>query len=116
MADLSPQAVEACHDLIVWMIGKLDDFPRARRYTLGTRIETLLLDVLERLLMAAYARPPDKSHHLELANTKLDLLRHVWRIALEVHVVSSKAHRHGAGLMLDIGAQIGGWRKATASR
>ena len=49
----SPQAIHDGHALLLWIIPQLDKFPRLRRYTLGERIETLLLQVLERLLEAA---------------------------------------------------------------
>ncbi len=35
-----PQAVQSCHDLLLWIIPQLDKFPRSRRFTLGERIET----------------------------------------------------------------------------
>jgi hypothetical protein len=35
-----PQAVQSCHELLLWLIPHLDKFPRARRFTLGERIET----------------------------------------------------------------------------
>ena len=28
--------VQSCHELLKWLIPRLDDFPRARRFTLGT--------------------------------------------------------------------------------
>lgn len=34
-----PQAVQSCHELLLWLIPQLDKFPRQRRYTLGERIE-----------------------------------------------------------------------------
>jgi len=43
----TPRAVEACHELLLWLIPLLDQFPRSRRFTLGERIEKLLLSVLE---------------------------------------------------------------------
>ena len=49
----TPQAIHDCHALLLWIIPQLDKFPRLRRYTLGERIETLLLQVLERLLSAS---------------------------------------------------------------
>lgn len=52
----SPKAVQDCHDLLAWMIPQLDKFPRLRRHTLGERIEDGLLDVLEKLISAAYSR------------------------------------------------------------
>ena len=45
--DAVPRAVQACHDLLVWLIPQLDLFPRARRFTLGERLESGLLRVLE---------------------------------------------------------------------
>jgi hypothetical protein len=56
MTDRTPQAVQACHELIAWLIPQLDKFPRLRRFTLGERLEQALLDVLELLLEAAYTR------------------------------------------------------------
>jgi hypothetical protein len=30
-----PQAVQSCHELLLWLIPQLDKFPRVRRFTLG---------------------------------------------------------------------------------
>jgi hypothetical protein len=35
-----PQAVQSCHELLLWLIPHLDKYPRVRRFTLGERIET----------------------------------------------------------------------------
>jgi len=61
-----PAAVLLCHELLQWVIPLLDNFPRARRFTLGERIESGLLDILEWLVAASYAR--DKSMLLQRAN------------------------------------------------
>ena len=55
MRDTSPQAVQSCHDLLLWLIPQLDKLPRSRRFTLGDRLERILLDVLEKLVEAAYS-------------------------------------------------------------
>jgi hypothetical protein len=39
MAANIPQAVQSCHELLLWFIPQLDKFPRVRRFTLGERIE-----------------------------------------------------------------------------
>ena len=39
-----PQAVQSCHELLLWLIPQLDKFPRVRRFTLGERIEDGLLE------------------------------------------------------------------------
>lgn len=41
----TPRAIDDCHALIAWMLPQLDKFPRARRFTLGSRIEDGLLFV-----------------------------------------------------------------------
>jgi hypothetical protein len=76
---------------------------------LGERLENRLLSVLEELLDAAYSKQPLPA--LQRANRHLDIARHLWRLAYELHVINSAAYGHGSKLMLDIGRQIGGWKK-----
>jgi len=52
----TPKAVDDAHALLAWMLPQLDKLPRARRFTLGSRIEDGLLFVLERLVEAAYSK------------------------------------------------------------
>lgn len=106
-----PVAIEDCHQLLAWIIPKLDDFPRARRFTLGEKLERLLMEVLENLLDAAYQRGDGKRRALSYANRKLAVARHLWRLGFELKSCSFAAYHHGAGLMVDLGRQIGGWQK-----
>ncbi len=110
--DNSPLAVQRCHELLLWLIPLLDQFPRNRRFTLGERIESGLLDILQLLVEAAYSK--QKYNTLRLANLKLATVRHLWRLAFELKVINSKRYEYGARLMLDLGAQIGGWQKSVA--
>ena len=95
-ADNTPRAVQACHELLAWLIPLLDDFPRARRFTLGERLESGLLAVLEDLVDAAYRR--DKHATLTRANRRLAVTRHLWRLALELKAINLKRYEHGARL------------------
>lgn len=81
MADTTPKAIDDCHELLRWLIPHLDKFPRSRRFTLGERIESGLLEVLEALVAAAYSR--DKRADLDLANRRINVVRHLWRLAYE---------------------------------
>jgi hypothetical protein len=107
------KAVQDCHNLLAWIIPQLDKFPKNRRYTLGERIESGLLDVLEALLEAAYSR--NKAEPLGRANRRLDLIRHLWRLAHTLQAIPLKPYEHGATRLLDLGRQIGAWRKGQAS-
>ena len=105
-----PRAVQACHELLAWLIPLLDKFPRSRRFTLGERLEAGLLTVLEALVQAAYTR--HKQAGLQRANLQLEVQRHLWRLAYELQVIPLKRYEHGARLMDDLGRQIGGWLRA----
>jgi hypothetical protein len=102
-----PKVVEDCHDLLRWFIPILDKFPRTRRFTLGERLENGLLDMLADLVEAAYSR--QKRPLLASASRRLEIIRHLWRLAYELKVISPSRYQHGAQLMNELGRQIGGW-------
>ena len=110
----TPQAVESCHQLMLWLVPQLDKFPRSRRFTLGEKIEATMLAILELLVIASFERR--KSPALVEANRKLTVVRHLWRLAMELKAVSHKSYQHGARLMVELGNQIGGWIKHEKSR
>ncbi len=110
----TPKAVQDCHLLLEWLIPQLDKFPRQRRFTLGERIETGLLEVLEGLVDAAYSRR--KADVLLRANRRLDVVRHLWRLSYRLQAVSGKGYGHGSRLLVELGRQIGGWQRAAGSR
>ncbi len=107
MKDTTPQAVQACHELLLWLIPHLDKFPRVRRFTLGERLESTLIEVLELLVEAAFSRV--KQDALKRANLRLEVARHLWRLAHELQVIPLRQYEHGARLMDDLGRQVGGW-------
>jgi hypothetical protein len=93
------------------IIPQLDKFPRSRRFTLGQRLESGLVDVLELLVEAAYTRNKEKP--LRRANLGLEVVRYLWRLAYELKAVAIRQYEHGAKLMDELGRQIGGWLRST---
>ena len=81
MADTTPQAVQAAHELLLWIIPQIDKFPRVRRFTLGERLESTLLEVLEATLEAAFSAR--KQAALDRANLRLETARHPGRAKLD---------------------------------
>ena len=108
-----PSAVQRCHELLAWLIPLLDQFPRSRRFTLGERLESGLLFVLENLVDATYSR--DKREALARANRRLAVTRHLWRLCLELEVIGLKRYEYGAKLMLALGGEIGAWLRARSA-
>lgn len=89
MADTTPQAVQSAHELLLWLIPQVDKLPRVWRFTLGERLEVSLLDALERLVEACYSR--DKRAPLKMANLRLAVARHLWRLKHELQAISAAA-------------------------
>lgn len=87
MNNTTPQAVQACHELLHWLIPQVDKFPRVRRFTLGDRLESALQEVLE-------------------------ATRHLWRLCHEFQVIPTRSYEHGARLIDDLGRQLGGWLRS----
>ncbi|MGH8584413.1 MAG: diversity-generating retroelement protein Avd [Gammaproteobacteria bacterium] len=114
MKDSSPQAVQAAHELLLWLIPQIDKFPRVRRFTLGERLESALLEVMELSVEAAYTR--NKRTALQRANLRLEVAKHLWRLAVELQTVALRPYEHGARLMDELGRQLGGWLRSIGVR
>ena len=108
----TPKAVQSCHEFLLWLIPRMDKFPRIRRFTLGERLESSLLSVLENLVAAAYAQR--KKETLSQANNRLQVARHLWRLCYELKVIPLNRYEYGARCMHDLGQQIGGWIRSRA--
>ena len=66
--------IQKLYDLILWFTNHLDNYPRARRFTLGRRIEDNLYDLLELCIEARYSgSQSEKLSYLKKANTRLEL-------------------------------------------
>jgi hypothetical protein len=99
-------------DLLVYVIPQINKFPRDQRFVLGDRIETKLLDVQESCVRAYYSR--DKRGHLLEANLRLEVGRHLVRLAHGLRLLSNHTYAVLAARMDEVGRMIGGWLKTQA--
>jgi hypothetical protein len=107
-----PVAVLKAYDLLLWIIGHVGKFPRSHRFVLGDRIESRMLNVLESLVLAAYAR--DKRDYLRQANGDVQVLRLLVRAGKDLGFTSAKQYEFISRELVDLGRQIGGWTKSHA--
>lgn len=112
--DLELPVIRACHEFIVWLLPKVGKFPRDLRFTLGEKIEQRALSVLELLIRARYQA--DRAALLDAANVDLEILRFLLRMAHDLKALPTKVYGQSSGKMLQIGQQIGGWKKSTGRR
>jgi hypothetical protein len=90
------------------LLPKVAAFPRAYRFTLGDRVVTAGLDMLDLLLVARF-RPRERAAALEDANVRLERLRYLLRLARELQCLSLAEYEHAARLVVPMGRQVGGW-------
>lgn len=104
-------AITRLYDYLLWIIPKLEKFPRSQKFLLADRIESLLLDILDLLIEAAYSR--NKQPLLRRANLQLEKLRYLIRLCKDLKLLSLKAYEHSARAVNDTGTSIGGWLRYT---
>jgi 23S rRNA-intervening sequence protein len=93
-----------------------ENLPRKSRYTLGDKIDTLFLQLLELLFTASYQNKERKLSTLEIAQKKNDTLQFILRIAWEIHAVENGKYIALSTELHELGRMIGGWRKGLASK
>jgi len=98
------------YDLILWFSGKISAYPKKFKYSLGERLITTLLDILERLIEARYSSKK-KSHFLRQANLNLEKFRYLVRLSKDLQCISIKEYEHAARQIQEIGQMVGGWEK-----
>jgi len=108
----TPVVVGKAYDFCLWMIQKVENFPRSFRFSVGDRLVATALDIQLRLVDAAYAR--HKAPILTEVNGMLNRLRYLVRIAKDLKLFSIDAYGHAAERIDEIGRMTGGWKKATA--
>ena len=103
------QVIPKTVDFILWLIQKINKFPRSQKFILGDRIEMLFLDLLDLLLEANYS--PNQIALLNQANLKLEKVRYLLRVAKELHYFNLKSYEFSSRAVNEIGKMIGGWRR-----
>lgn len=89
----------------------LNKLPRDFKFTLGDRLQNQLLDLMELYITAYYSPTKEKNDLLKKANIKLTIARHLFRLAFELGLYSSKRYEHYARKLHEIGKMTGGWLK-----
>ena len=84
-------------------------FPKKSRYTLGAKIDTLFIDIIELLFVASYLGKEQKLPYLQKAGGKLDLLKFFLQIAWELKMIDNDRYITLSKQLDEIGRMIGGW-------
>lgn len=104
-----PLIITKAYDLILYLVPQVAKFPKQQRFTLGERLEALVLDFLSLLVEARYAR--DKSDLLRKANILLEKTRYHIRLCKDLKIMSLHTYEVASKRIYEVGSQLGGWMK-----
>src|SRR3990167_1375118 len=86
-------------------------FPKAKRYTLGQKIDQTSLDIVELTITAGYLPREQKLPLLQKISVKLDLLKILLRLSSETRCLDNNKYQTLISQILEIGKMLGGWLK-----
>jgi len=86
-------------------------FPKHERYTLGEKTETAILDGIEFFVLANQVSKYEKEKILAKANSKVELLKILFRISLNCKILDSKEYLEIENRLQEIGKMTQGWIK-----
>ncbi len=87
-------------------------FPKKDKHALGTKIEILIINVIELLLEAGSAQKNEKLTVIRRASVKFDTLKVFIRVAKDLKLLDNKQYVTLQTFLQGIGQQMGGWQKS----
>jgi len=106
--------VQKAYDWTLWIIPKVQKFPKAYRFSIGQRLETASLELLMNLVDATYQARNAGS--LGAAVREVNRVRYLVRLAKDLRVINLDAHEFAAKAMDEVGRMAGGWLKSTRQK
>lgn len=86
-------------------------FPKTEKYSLGQKIENLILEIIELSLKTAYLPKQEKLAPLKEIDSKTNLLKILIRLTNETKSLDNKKYLILQEKLQEIGKMIGGWIK-----
>ncbi|MGA3025731.1 MAG: diversity-generating retroelement protein Avd [Bryobacteraceae bacterium] len=108
-----PIVVQKAYEFSLWLVRKVENFPRSYRFSVGDRLVQGVLDLLLRLVDAAYSR--EKGGILMEVNGMLNRMRFLLRLAKDLNLLTMDSYGYAAERVEEIGRMVGGWRKASVA-
>ena len=79
--------------MLLWLIPKIDQFPRKQKFLLGERIERTALDFMGQLQRAKYERKRKKAALME-AHVTFEQFKTLIRLAVGLNLISVKKYEY----------------------
>jgi hypothetical protein len=85
------------------------EIPKTHRYSLGTRIDTFFVEVMEAIAIASFLSRTEKQPYVRLAIRKVDTLKLLLMVLWETKSIGDKKYIALSGPLEEIGKNLGGW-------
>ena len=89
----------------------LTHFNKNSKYTLGEKIDSLFVELIELTLTASNLYKNQKVPYIQKAITKLDLLKFFLQISWEIKTLDNKKYIILSAQLDEIGKMLGGWNR-----
>lgn len=83
--------------------------PKQTRYSLGQKIDSIFIELIEAVASAAFLSKEEKLPYLRLAMRKSDTLKVLMQVLWETKSFDSKKYISLASKLAEIGKMLGGW-------
>ncbi len=83
--------------------------PKLHRHSLGQRVDTLFVEIIETTAAASFLSREDKAPYVRLAIRKLDTLRVMLMVLWETKSLDDKKYLLLSEPVEEIGRMLGGW-------
>jgi len=99
-------------EIYLSLSGLITSWPKKERHTLGIRVETQSLLLIEQIVSAEQSLPILKDRYLFEASVKAEILKILLRCAVLRQLIKETNYFTLAGKLVEIGKMIGGWIKS----
>jgi len=93
---------------ILWY-GYYQIIPKEHRYSLGIRIDTLFVEIMESISLAGFLSREEKQPYVRLSIRKTDTLKILLMILWETKSIDNKKYIALSVPLDEIGKMLGGW-------
>ncbi len=93
---------------ILWY-GYYQSIPKTHRYSLGTRIDTLFVEIMEAMAIATFLPKTKKRPYVCLAIRKVDTLKILLSVLWETRSLDNKKYTALSAPLEEVGRMLGGW-------
>jgi len=110
-ASIEIPLVKKLYELYKYAHKSVSVFPKHERYSLGEKIEMNILETIEAVIFGNAQPKNFKDAYLLRANAKIEVLKILFRLALDNGFINSTQYLKTEEYLCESGKMLGGWIK-----